>query len=74
MEKFQKEYAGVEVDPAADPAVVRTGRLDQVPAATQNRMGAVTGEVRRFADGLLAKLGAAERSFVVSFDLPVGAR
>ena len=59
MGKFQKDYAGVEVDPAADPAIIRTGRLDQLPMAMHSRLGAAAGEMKRFAEGMIAKLSAA---------------
>ena len=66
LEKLQKEYAGVEVDPAADPAEVQTGRLDQLPNATHSRLTSAATELKHFAEGMLRKLSAAAHSLVVS--------
>ena len=46
LEKFQKEYAGCAVDPNTDPAVAQTGRLDQLPVATHDRLGTVVARSR----------------------------
>ena len=65
VEKFRKEYAGVEVDPEADPAEVRTGRLDQLPTATHSRLLSAATEMKGFAEGMIAKLSAADHSLLV---------
>ena len=61
------------MDPASDSAAAETDSLDQLPAATQSHMGVVCNRIRSFAEGALAELVALERSFVVSFFLPMGA-
>jgi hypothetical protein len=66
LEKLQKEYAGAEVDPAADPADVQTGRLDQLPNATHLRLASAAAEIRKFAEGLIRKLSVADCSLLVS--------
>ena len=67
MDKFQKEYAEVAVDPDADPAVAQTGSLDQLPVATHDRLGAVVGEVKHFAESLISRITVADHSLLVSF-------
>ena len=66
LEKLQKEYAGIEVDPAADPAKVQTGRLDQLPNATHSRIASAATEIKNFAEGMIRKLSAADHSLLVS--------
>ena len=65
VEKFRKEYAGVEVDPEADLAEVRTGRLDQLPTATHSRLLSAATEMKGFAEGMIAKLFTADHSLLV---------
>ena len=65
VEKFRMEYAGVEVDPEADLAEVRTGRLDQLPSATHTRLLSAATEMKGFAEGMIAKLSAADYSLLV---------
>ena len=76
LEKFQKEYAGCAVDPDADPAVAQTGRLDQLPGATHDRLGVMANEIKDFANGLIQRIQVANLSLQVSLlsKLPVGAR
>ena len=66
LEKFQKEYAGCAVDPTADPAVAQTGRLDQLPGATHDRLGTVVSKVRSFANSLIQRVQVADLSLQVS--------
>jgi len=65
VEKFRTEYADVEVDPEADLAEVRTGRLDQLPSATHSRLLSAATEMKGFAEGMIAKLSAADHSLLV---------
>ena len=70
LEKLQKEYAGAEVDPAADPAEVQTGRLDQLPNATHSRLASAATEIEHFAEGIIRKLSVADCSLLVSASVP----
>ena len=66
VEKFRADYAGVEVDPEANLTEVRTGRLDQLPSATHARLLSAATEMKGFAEGMIAKLSAADHSLLVS--------
>ena len=66
LEKFRRDYPGVKVDLATPPADVWTGRLDQLPSNMHNRLGAAAAELRHFAEGMIAKLGATDHSLLVS--------
>ena len=66
MDKFQKEYAGCAVDPNADPALVQSGKLDQLPVATHDRLGVVVDEVKNLANSLIRKVQVADQSLLVS--------
>ena len=63
------------MDPDADPTVAQTGRLDQLPGATHNRLGAAVDEVKNFANSLIQRIQVADLSLQVSppSKFPVGA-
>ena len=56
VEKFRTDYAGIEVDPEADLAEVRTGRLDQLPSATHARLLSAATEMKGFTEGMISVL------------------
>ena len=76
LEKFQKEYAGCAVDLNADPTIAQTGRMDQLPMATHERLGTVVSEVKNFANSLIQRVQVADLSLQVSplTKFPMGAR
>ena len=69
VEKFRTDNADTEVDPEADLAQVRTGRLEQLPSATHARLLSAATEMKGFAEGMIAKLSAADYSLLVSVSI-----